>query len=1390
MANYNLSNQDIKDTFQQLAQVSSSIEGGITGSGVTDGTGSRVTNLHVTASNALDAISSSYALTASFAENVPTIDTGSFLITASNVDAVITYTKADGSVFTNTINNVANADEAKDLVITVKNTSGGTLTKGTVVHAVDVSGENVDVIAASNDSSAEMPAIGVLSQDINNNASGTCIIAGRLSGINTIGLTAGASVFVGTNGSLTGTAPTGNTFIQNIGTAAKINASDGELIIQGAGRVNSLPNLTNNYLWKGDINGVPQEVTEGSLNVNSALTATSSSYALSASYAVSASVEIIKEVSSSYADFAESSSHADEANRVGFTTNVTSTGIYTYPFLNSTNGAYIDFGGKTEYQLQQDNTRGEIITSGSTLVVGAGGGDLKVTGSSNIDIQAGDINFKDGNVSILTNGGNVLTNNGSNTAVQGTTNVDIRDAGTIFMRTGQNAVGGIQLAGAQVKVLGDSSPSASLRVDGDDGTGTGALALEVKSTITSQSVDIQGGTRFSGSIRSLGGQIQLGDTGSGNSLNIPVNGTALFKGNTDFTNGAVYFNDQLNFGGSLNSSGGGSSVNWTDGTNIQISADMNLSASKQLIGTASYAMFAETTGGTITNAQTASYINPLEQDVQITGSVNVDGDITTAGSGDSITAGGYIYSVNGAVTSGTGLQAGYAGASGNISIKNSSNGGLQFPSIEAFTNTTDFATVFSSHRIQDTNPTGSGTAQPVSMELSSFTGRDGVYPVAQFRLGPIEGSDSTNTAFWSSENYPGLQFEKSATFNDAVTISSSLNVSGSTDIDGVLSLPGIANVSASIAAGGGGGAAFPFTGSAGISGSLLIDGEAPNLDINTSVKGGTPNLRMYQAYNGSDTKFANISINDTTGTYSLPSLFGRFSNAVTAFGNAAGSPFTVIAGGAAGGAFNHWGLILDQTGDIKSLKEMNMYSGAKVSGSLVVTGSATVIGDIAAENIVATTAVTSSNGFSSTGFNKPSKFNGDVSSFSLTTTGEVLAKASFSTTAGMTLGEVGTPKRLGYFKANTDIGSNSGVGAAAGLYIVDANQSDAFVGTIANFSNPFDAADSGSFIMQGGANADSNYQNTIMYANEANGFPHFVKSTYFDKPVFISGSQTLTGSLNINGTTNANGSIVQTSGVINALGGNGGNAITVGSSGYGLQYPSMNIFTDSASYAASGGVYAAHRLEDRGTGDFATFALSTFNADDPGKLALEVQYRNDIVWWISEAENRFHVNKEIKAVSGLQATGSVDITGSLSLNGSPVGAAFPYVGDAQITGSLSISGSVVSNIATPPLSASDGTGFNFGCTLDFNAASMFEIDLDNASTYTFDTLNVAPGKTATLKVNQAPDGNGAIGWGSEFRFPGGVVPSATTGAGAEDIYSFVMYDSSAVYTVQTANLSP
>ena len=109
-----------------------------------------------------------------------------------------------------------------------------------------------------------MPAIGVLNEELSNNSTGECYIAGRLENIDTSGLVAGAAVYVDINGGLTATKPTGSSLIQNIGIAAKINATEGELVIQGSGRSNDVPNITEGYLWVGNNNGAPEAISTGS----------------------------------------------------------------------------------------------------------------------------------------------------------------------------------------------------------------------------------------------------------------------------------------------------------------------------------------------------------------------------------------------------------------------------------------------------------------------------------------------------------------------------------------------------------------------------------------------------------------------------------------------------------------------------------------------------------------------------------------------------------------------------------------------------------------------------------------------------------------------------------------------------------------------------------------------------------------------------------------------------------------------------------------------------------------------------------------------------------------------------------------------------------------------
>jgi hypothetical protein len=95
----NLTGQTIASTYEDLVQISGSI--------LTDGTGSNINSLTVTASNATSA---SYALTSSYAENAAGVPDA--LFTASISDATITFTKGDASTFGITVNNVVNATSA------------------------------------------------------------------------------------------------------------------------------------------------------------------------------------------------------------------------------------------------------------------------------------------------------------------------------------------------------------------------------------------------------------------------------------------------------------------------------------------------------------------------------------------------------------------------------------------------------------------------------------------------------------------------------------------------------------------------------------------------------------------------------------------------------------------------------------------------------------------------------------------------------------------------------------------------------------------------------------------------------------------------------------------------------------------------------------------------------------------------------------------------------------------------------------------------------------------------------------------------------------------------------------------------------------------------------
>jgi hypothetical protein len=152
-------------------------------------------------------------------------------------------------------NNVFTMEVPKTIYEYVKNDSGATLLKGTPVHSIGTVGFNSLVIASSASVASTMPATYILAQDLDDEEEGLGIAMGAILGVNTTGLTAGKSVYVGANGGWTQTKPTGSNLIQSLGIVTKVGVNGGGVVL-GAGRANDVPNIQQGYFWAGNSGSV------------------------------------------------------------------------------------------------------------------------------------------------------------------------------------------------------------------------------------------------------------------------------------------------------------------------------------------------------------------------------------------------------------------------------------------------------------------------------------------------------------------------------------------------------------------------------------------------------------------------------------------------------------------------------------------------------------------------------------------------------------------------------------------------------------------------------------------------------------------------------------------------------------------------------------------------------------------------------------------------------------------------------------------------------------------------------------------------------------------------------------------------------------------------------
>jgi len=142
----------------------------------------------------------------------------------------------------------------------VKNVSGGSLSVGTVVYQSGTAGNSAEVQAASNSSASTMPALGIITSTLADEAEGYAVLIGKINGVNTSSFSEGDTLYVGASGTLTTTVPSGEgALIQNIGKVLKVHASNGSIMVTGAGRTNATPNLNDGNIFIG--NGLNQATT-------------------------------------------------------------------------------------------------------------------------------------------------------------------------------------------------------------------------------------------------------------------------------------------------------------------------------------------------------------------------------------------------------------------------------------------------------------------------------------------------------------------------------------------------------------------------------------------------------------------------------------------------------------------------------------------------------------------------------------------------------------------------------------------------------------------------------------------------------------------------------------------------------------------------------------------------------------------------------------------------------------------------------------------------------------------------------------------------------------------------------------------------------------------------
>ena len=178
-------------------------------------------------------------------------EVGAVVLDAADVGAIATVASADSSVTVTTVGTAVNLAvySSPRLIAQVRNETGATLTKGTVVYISGAAGNKATVskaLATSDSTSAQ--TFGVVFADIPNNQNGYAVLSGDIAGLDTSAYAAGTQLYLSssTAGTYTSTKQYAPNHLVYVGVVTRSHANQGsiEVRIQNGYEMDELHNVS------------------------------------------------------------------------------------------------------------------------------------------------------------------------------------------------------------------------------------------------------------------------------------------------------------------------------------------------------------------------------------------------------------------------------------------------------------------------------------------------------------------------------------------------------------------------------------------------------------------------------------------------------------------------------------------------------------------------------------------------------------------------------------------------------------------------------------------------------------------------------------------------------------------------------------------------------------------------------------------------------------------------------------------------------------------------------------------------------------------------------------------------------------------------------------------